>query len=53
MPGLHLYRSNDLPALALLLGRLLEADPLADPFSSEWVVLGNKGLEDWLARSLI
>ncbi len=36
----------------MLLGRLLEADPLSDPFASEWVVLGNKGLEDWLARSL-
>lgn len=52
MPGLHLYRSNHLPSLALLLGQLLKADPLRDPFTPEWVIIGNKGLEDWLTRSL-
>lgn len=25
---------------------------MSDPFQSEWVVIGNKGLEDWLSRSL-
>ena len=30
----------------------MHASPLADPFAPEWVVLGNKGLEDWLVRGI-
>ena len=30
----------------------MHAAPLSDPFAPEWVVLGNKGLEDWLVRGI-
>ncbi len=52
VPGLHLHRSNHLPLLAELLAQNMVQAPLSDPFAPEWVVIGNKGLEAWLVRSL-
>ncbi len=51
MPGLHVYRSNRLEALAARLGDLVSA-PLPDPFQPETVIVQSLGMRRWLGLSL-
>lgn len=48
MPGLHLYRSNLVEALAGELGELLR-EPLANPLQPEIVVVQSMGMRRWLS----
>jgi exodeoxyribonuclease V gamma subunit len=50
-PGLHLFTSNRLEALAAKLGDRL-AVPLPSPFMPETIVVRNKGMERWLKLQL-
>ncbi|HXJ76689.1 MAG TPA: exodeoxyribonuclease V subunit gamma, partial [Candidatus Dormibacteraeota bacterium] len=50
-PGLHLFTSNRLEALADKLGDRL-AVPLPSPFLPETIVVRNKGMERWLKLQL-
>ncbi|MDR3661774.1 MAG: exodeoxyribonuclease V subunit gamma, partial [Mycobacterium sp.] len=49
--ALHLHRAEDTGALAAGLGALL-AEPLADPFASELVLVSARGMERWLSQQL-
>ncbi|QYJ03045.1 exodeoxyribonuclease V subunit gamma [Nocardioides panacisoli] len=49
--GLHLHRATRTDHLADGLGAVL-AEPLADPFASEVVVVPAKGVERWLSQRL-
>jgi exodeoxyribonuclease V gamma subunit len=48
---LHLHRADSTDVLAAALGRVL-AEPVADPFAQEVVVVPAKGVERWLAQRL-
>ncbi|MUL66636.1 exodeoxyribonuclease V subunit gamma [Mycobacterium sp. CBMA 234] len=49
--ALHLHRAEDTGALAAGLGALL-AEPLADPFATELVLVSARGMERWLSQQL-
>lgn len=49
--ALHLHRAEDTGALAAGLGALL-AEPPADPFASELVLVSARGMERWLSQQL-
>lgn len=49
--ALHLHRAEDTGALAAGLGALL-AEPLADPFAAELVLVSARGMERWLSQQL-
>ncbi len=49
--ALHLHRAEDTGALAAGLGALL-AEPPADPFAAELVLVSARGMERWLSQQL-
>jgi exodeoxyribonuclease V gamma subunit len=49
--ALHLHRADRTDLLADGLGRLL-ANPLADPFAEELVLVSARGMERWLSQRL-
>jgi exodeoxyribonuclease V gamma subunit len=51
MPGLFVYRSNRIEALAELLGSILAELP-PGPFEPVEVVVGSRGMERWLTHQL-
>ena len=52
MAGLYLYRSNLVENLSEFLSANLLVEPLADPLAKEYVVVGSRGMEQWLKRRL-
>jgi exodeoxyribonuclease V gamma subunit len=52
MPGLHLYQSLDMPALAQRLAEVL-ARPHGKPFHKDIIVIDGKGPSNWLTHGLI
>lgn len=49
---LHLYESNRLEALAIVLANTLNDPPLADPFRPETVIVQSQGMGRWLTLEL-
>ena len=45
---LHVYHSNRLEALFILMCTLRESQPLADPLATETVLVANSGIGRWL-----
>ena len=52
MPGLYVYRSNLVETLSSFLAGNLQAAPLSDPLATEHIVVGSRGMEQWLRRRL-
>ncbi len=52
MAQFRLHRSNDLTFLATLLSGRLAADPISDPMRPECIIIGHRGIEDWLTRTI-
>jgi exodeoxyribonuclease V gamma subunit len=52
MPGLHLYQSLDMPALAQRLAEVL-ARPHGKPFHKDIIIIDGKGPSNWLTHGLI
>jgi len=52
MPGLYLYQSLDMPALAQRLAEVL-ARPHGKPFHKDIIVIDGKGPSNWLTHGLI
>lgn len=52
MPGLHLYQSLDMPALARQLAVVL-ARPNGQPFRKDIIIVDGKGPSNWLTHGLI
>ena len=48
---MRIHRSNRVEALLSVLARIV-ADPLADPFAPEWIVVQGPGMERWLSLEL-
>ncbi|NOZ01152.1 MAG: exodeoxyribonuclease V subunit gamma, partial [Deltaproteobacteria bacterium] len=51
MPGIRVYTSNRLEALADMLGDVL-SDPLPSPLEAETIVVRSRGMERWLVMRL-
>ena len=49
---LYLYRSNLIENLSIFLSANLKLNPLSDPLAKEYVVVGSRGMEQWLKRRL-
>jgi exodeoxyribonuclease V gamma subunit len=52
MAGLYLYRSNIIENLSKFLSANLLVNPLEDPLAKEYVVIGSRGMEQWVKRRL-
>lgn len=52
MPGMKLFRSHRIEALADVLGKLILASLPQDPFVPVSVVVGSRGMERWLRHEL-